>query len=88
MMIWIGFSVFLLVILGWGTFENGLILYALYFAWAYIGGLYQLLNTIGRKVKIICFPELIEVIVSVLLVFVNSSAIAGLLEFAGTYYPV
>ena len=28
---WVGFSVIMLLGLGWGTVENGLILYALYF---------------------------------------------------------
>lgn len=32
---WIGFSIILLCILGWGTSSNALFLYALYFSWAF-----------------------------------------------------
>ena len=34
--LWVLFSFIILVLVGWGTAENGLILYSLYFAWAYI----------------------------------------------------
>lgn len=33
---WIAFSFVLLCLVGWGTAENGLVLYSLYFSWAYI----------------------------------------------------
>ena len=32
---WIGFSVLLLCVLGWGTSSNALFLYSLYFSWAF-----------------------------------------------------
>lgn len=34
---WLIFSVFLLLIVGWGSAENGMILYSLYFQWAFCG---------------------------------------------------
>ena len=40
---WVIFSIFMLVFIGWGTAENGLILYALYFGWAYLLLLFHLL---------------------------------------------
>ena len=33
--LWIIFSIIILCSVGWGTVENGLILYSLYFAWAF-----------------------------------------------------
>lgn len=34
--LWIGFGFFLMGVMGWGSRENGMALYASYFAWAYI----------------------------------------------------
>lgn len=47
--LWVAFSVIILFVVGWGTAENGLILYALYFAWAYLILLYQFLKNVLRK---------------------------------------
>lgn len=47
--LWTAFSVIVLFVVGWGTAENGLILYALYFAWAYLILLYQFLKNALRK---------------------------------------
>ena len=47
--LWVAFSVIILFAVGWGTSENGLILYALYFAWAYLILLYQFLKNVFRK---------------------------------------
>ena len=46
---WVVFSVVILYIVGWGTAENGLILYALYFAWAYIVLLYLMIGKIIKE---------------------------------------
>lgn len=48
-LLWVAFSVIILFAVGWGTSENGLILYALYFAWAYLILLYQFLKIVFRK---------------------------------------
>ncbi len=39
-MAWVVFSVFILIVMGWGTYENGLTLYILYFGWAFISLIY------------------------------------------------
>lgn len=88
MFVWISFSIIMLGILGWGASENGLILYALYFAWAYVGGIYKLLKYIAGKIKINYLPELIELIVSIPLLAMNIQGILKLLEFAKDYYPI
>lgn len=82
-MLWIGFSIFILLIIGWGTQENGLILYSLYFAWAYLV-LYFLLikkllkNNILFKIGIAasCFVML----------YFNISEFIEIIKFALKYY--
>lgn len=49
---WVIFSVAILCIVGWGTKENGLILYSLYFSWAFVILLYNLMKYIFNKFKI------------------------------------
>ncbi len=51
---WVGFSFVLLCLIGWGTAENGLILYSLLFAWAFVGMLVLLL----RKLCSLTYPKL------------------------------
>lgn len=45
----LGLSVFVLLVMGWGTQENGLILYALYFGWAIMTLLWQLCTALGKR---------------------------------------
>ena len=49
---WVIFSVLLLCVVGWGTQENGLVLYSLYFSWAFIILIYNLFKWIFNKLKI------------------------------------
>lgn len=50
--LWILFSVFVLVIVGWGQPENGLILYSLYFSWAYLILYFLLIKKLFKNIKI------------------------------------
>ncbi len=84
---WVVFSIIVLVFLGWGTKENGLILYALYFGWAFLVLLFQLIEKIESKLNTnfvlpasICFAAM--------LAYINIPAIMEMLNFAITYYPV
>lgn len=47
--LWVLFSVILLCLIGWGTAENGLVLYSLYFAWSYLVLYYLLLRKLFKK---------------------------------------
>jgi len=47
--IWVIFSFVLLCILGWGTVENGLLLYSFYFLWAFICLIYKLFEKLLEK---------------------------------------
>jgi hypothetical protein len=84
---WIGFSVVMLVGLGWGTKENGLILYALYFGWAFLVLLFQLVEKIESKLNVRFLTPTLSVSVVVWLLKINVPAIIEMLNFAITHYP-
>lgn len=85
---WVGFSVIMLLGLGWGTKENGLILYALYFGWAFLVLLFQLIEKIGKKLNLRFLIPVATVVCAVLLAVINIPAIAEMIQFAIQYYPV
>lgn len=85
---WVFFSLVILFVLGWGTQENGLILYSLYFAWAFFVLLFQLLEKITQcAAHSFLFPFLCLVCSGVLLI-ANIPAAKELLHFAVTYFPL
>ncbi|NLI55018.1 MAG: hypothetical protein GX417_11975 [Clostridiales bacterium] len=82
---WAAFSFLLLCVVGWGTSENGLVLYTLYFSWAFAILIYEFLQRLLRRwntARIVILAALV-----VLLVCVNSSGMRELMRFAVTYYP-
>ena len=85
---WVGFSVIMLFSLGWGTKENGLILYALYFGWAFLVLLFQLVEKIEDKLNIKFLVPVFSIGCSVVLAVVNIPAIMEMVNFAITYFPV
>lgn len=50
--LWVIFSTILLLFIGWGTSENGLILYSLYFAFAYLSLFYLFFRRVIKSDKI------------------------------------
>lgn len=86
--LWVCFSVILLCIVGWGSAENGMILYSLYFGWAFIILLFQLVNWCSKKMKFKYFIPIISSIAIIALAIFNYQGIRDLLSFAFTYYPV
>ena len=85
---WIILSIIILVVFGWGTYENGLILYSLYFGWAFIVLLFQLIDVIQNKLKLKFLTPFISSIMCCFLGGINLTAICKLIEFATTYYSV
>jgi hypothetical protein len=85
---WVGFSVVMLLGLGWGTKENGLILYALYFGWAFLVLLFQLVEKIESKLNIRFLVPIFTVCIVAALLVINIPAIMEMVNFAITYYPV
>ncbi len=84
---WILFSVAMLFVLGWGTRENGLILYSLYFGWAFLVLLFQLAEKVESKLRIKFFVPVLSLGCSVALAAVNIPAVMEMVRFAAEYYP-
>lgn len=84
---WILFSMFVIIIAGWGAEENCTILYSLYFGWAFLVLLWKLICSVLKEKnrKSWIFP--IGICVSVLLLFVNIPALNDLMQFAIQYCP-
>lgn len=85
---WVGFSVVVLLGFGWGTKENGLILYSLYFSWAYFALLFQLVEKIECKLKIKFLLPVVTALAVIALLIINIPAIMEMVNFAITYYPL
>ena len=84
---WVIFSVVMLLGLGWGTKENGLILYALYFGWAFLMLLLQLVEKIESKLNVRFLIPIFTVCTVAALLIINIPAIMEMVNFAFTYYP-
>ena len=61
-MYWVMFSVVILLVVGWGSSENGMILYALYFSWAFLVLIYQLVLAIAKKFNMKAITFVLSVI--------------------------
>ena len=84
---WVAFSAGMLLVLGWGTAENGLILYALYFGWAYLALLFQLAEKLESKLRIKHLTLICGMAASAGLLVLNIPAILEMIRFAIEYYP-
>lgn len=85
---WVGFSLVVLLGLGWGTKENGLILYSLYFGWAFLVLLFQLVEKIESKLNIRFLIPVFSACAVITLLVINIPAITEMIDFAITYYPL
>lgn len=84
---WIALSAVMLLVLGWGTSENGLILYGLYFGWAFLALLMQLVKTIENRLNVGYLTPAVCVAGAIALAVVNIPAILEMVQFAITHYP-
>lgn len=85
---WAGFSVVMLLVLGWGTQENGLILYSLYFGWAFLVLIIQLVEKIQTLLKAKFILPAFCVAASAVLLFLNIPAMQELISFGTQYFPI
>lgn len=85
---WIGFSFLVLVILGWGTQENGLILYALYFGWAFLVLLFRLLEKLEDLAQVKFLVPAVSILAAALMILRNFPAIGEMLAFARNHFPL
>lgn len=85
---WVAFSALVLLVAGWGTQENGLILYSLYFGWAFPVLLYRLTERVGAMLSIPYLAGISSIIGSAILLAINAPAMAELIAFAMDAYPL
>lgn len=83
---WVAFSFALLCLVGWGTSENGLILYTLYFSWAYVSLAFLLVEKALQRWKRARYAAYAAGIAA--LVWINLPGIYELIRFGIQYYPV
>lgn len=86
--LWAIYSFILLVIIGWGTNENGLILYSLYFGWPYIVLIYHLFLNLENKFKVKDLSIVICIFIAIILIVYNYKYIYDMINFASSFYPV
>ncbi|MDR2596484.1 MAG: hypothetical protein LBC76_04095 [Treponema sp.] len=83
--LWVVFSFFILCVFGWGSAENGIVLYVLYFSWAYISLIYMAIDKLFRNRE---KKAGILFILATLCLTVNGKAIIDILRFGIEFYPV
>ena len=85
---WVIYSIIILLIIGWGTVENSLILYSLYFGWALLVLLFQLVEHVeeklGTRLLVPCFTGF----AMISMVLCNIDGVKELIGFAISNYPV
>ena len=84
-MVWIVYSFIILCVIGWGTFENGLMLYSLYFAWSFLTLLFMGIEKFFGKSPPLKYCVYAVLILS--LIIINIPAIYDIIRFGVTYYP-
>jgi hypothetical protein len=85
-MFWVAYSFVILCIIGWGTSENGLILYSLYFSWAFLCLVFMAIERICDHFSAIKY--IIYSIVIIILAVINIAGIYEIIAFGIKYYPV
>ena len=86
--LWAGFSALLLCLVGWGSPENGMILYSLYFGWAFLLPLFRLAERTGEKLGLPLLTPAVSCTIVAVLGFLNIQGIRQLLDFAVSCYPL
>lgn len=82
---WCMYSIIILLIVGWGTKENGLILYALYFSWAFVIMIYKLIEKVFAKKTALFTGAQLSILVCI--AYINIKAILDLVQFGIVHYP-
>lgn len=81
--LWVVFSFVILFVIGWGMPENGLVLYSLYFAWAYLILYFLFLKNICKDEKLFAFLVLASVLV---MAICNIQEFLNIFSFGMQYY--
>ncbi len=86
--IWVLFSFFVLAVVGWGTSENGLVLYSLYFGWAFVVLIVNLILKLEKLLRAKYFWWTTSVIASIVMLSLNIRSVFEMLFFLFEHYPV
>ena len=84
---WVAFSFVLLCVIGWGTAENILVLYSLYFSWAFAVLLFALVKSAAQAVRIPALFPVVCLATALLLLTKNAPDIARLIAFGAAHFP-
>jgi len=82
---WCLFSVLLLLLVGYGAQENGMILFSLYFLWAFMSLMISLINRLFNKLPVIEYG--FYMMASVFMLFHNIRAMIDIFHFGVNHYP-
>lgn len=85
---WVAISFVLLAVIGWGTWENGLILYSLYFGWVYFLLLYRLLERLAEKLHAHWLTPIGTLAAAAGMLYLNVPAILELIAYCVKYFPL
>ena len=86
--LWICFSFLILAVIGWGSVENGEILYSLYFSWAFVVLIFRLVEWVSDKLGSVWFTVIFSGLLTAALCAWNNNGIKDLWDFASVCYPV
>ncbi|NIK69257.1 hypothetical protein [Paenibacillus sp. BK720] len=84
--LWVSFSFLMLCVVGWGTAENGLILYSLYFSWAFMALLYMLIDKLLARNHWVKYS--VHALLLIVMIGLNAQGLYDLIRFGAEYYPV
>ncbi len=85
---WVCVSFVLLFVLGWGTAENGLTLYTLYFGWAFAVLIVYLTESLCRALKLERFSWIVYALAGAAMLWYNLPRLCALVRFAVEFYPL
>jgi hypothetical protein len=83
---WLGFGLVLLGLVGWGTIDNGLMLYSLYFGWAFVAMIFQLLH-LGFQGRLANLGRGLTLLLVLGIGVYNVYALNGVLVFCTQFFP-
>lgn len=86
--IWVLFSIFITVIVGWGMKENGLVLYTLYFGWAYFILVFKAFKFITDKINKPSLNYILLAAATCSIIYPNALMVLNIMHFGMRFYPV
>jgi len=84
---WVLFSAFALGLLGWGSVENGMILYSLYFGWPFATLLFQLVESLEERLRLRFLLPTVCIGYAAVALLCNLPALCRMIEFLAFTYP-